>query len=470
MTVKNTGTRWYAKSTALFLMWLVSLGMLAGINNLDTREHSSFVLTNAIVTLQASMVTSHLWLEEYLVDAEPANLRKAVANLAEAVRLSRLVLEGGKAGHGFVLPPLHAPDPRARAEAISAQLSALQAIAEQRLSQRAAAGPGSYLDDIYDAVFTKLQGQILELAELVDRNQEGLHVETTRLFYGMFILWSLIVAAAFAGMWCHEARRDLAEMKRDQLVQELADVNHELNDFATIVSHELKAPLRAIGSLAGWLVADYADKFDEQGKERANLLISRVRLLHGLVCRILEYSRAGLAREERSQVDFNHLVSKTIEMLSPPKNITIRVADKLPTLLCQKARFEEVFHNLLDNAIKFMDKPAGEIRVGCVAEGEYWKFSVADNGPGIEEKYFEKIFKLFETLNARGTSESTGFGLALVKKIVEMYGGRIWVEATLGQGSVFYFTVKREAADDAPCLLARKPRQDNDPLQGNETT
>lgn len=466
MTVKNTGPRWYAKSTTLFLMWLVSLGMLAWVNDFDKREHASFALTNAIVTLQASVVSSHLWLEEYLIDAEQENRHKAAANLAKAARLSHLILEGGTAGHGFVLPPLHAPESRVRAEAISAQLSALQAIAEQRLSRRAAAGPGSHLDENYDAVFAELQGAIQGLEELVGRKQEGLHAETTHLFYGMFLVWSLVVAAASAGMWYHESRRNLAEMKRDQLVRELAETNRELNDFATIVSHELKAPLRAIGSLAGWLVSDYADRFDEQGKERANLLISRVRLLHSLVSRILEYSRAGLTREERTLVDFNHLVAKTIEMLSPPKNITIRVADKLPTLVCQKARFEEVFHNLLGNAMKFMDKPVGEIRVGCVAEEGCWKFSVADNGPGIDEKYFEKIFKLFETLNTRGTSESTGFGLALVKKIVEMYGGRVWVEATLGQGSVFYFTVKQEAEEDAPCLLARNHLQD----PGSEAT
>jgi signal transduction histidine kinase len=104
-----------------------------------------------------------------------------------------------------------------------------------------------------------------------------------------------------------------------------------------------------------------------------------------------------------------------------------------------------------------MDKQVGEIRVGCVAEGEYWKFSVTDNGPGIEEKHFEKIFKLFETLKSRDSSESTGFGLALVKKIVEMYGGRVWVESKVERGSVFYFTFKRDTAYDALRLPAETP-------------
>jgi signal transduction histidine kinase len=111
--------------------------------------------------------------------------------------------------------------------------------------------------------------------------------------------------------------------------------------------------------------------------------------------------------------------------------------------MVEPTRIQQVFQNLLSNAIKYMDKPEGKIRIACIAEGRQWKFSIADNGPGIEQQHFEKIFQLFQTLAPRDRVESTGVGLALVKKIVEMYGGRIWLESTVGQGSTFFFTLPR---------------------------
>ncbi|HET6365159.1 MAG TPA: PAS domain S-box protein, partial [Nitrospirota bacterium] len=185
------------------------------------------------------------------------------------------------------------------------------------------------------------------------------------------------------------SERKAAEKRQVQLIGELANVNCELNDFAQIVSHDLKAPLRAIGSLAGWLAADYADKFDTRGREQVTLLISRVKRLHAMIDCILKYSQAGRANEDKAEVDLNDLVTNVIDMLTPPRNVTVRVEGELPTIVCQRTRIEQVFQNLLGNAIKFMDKPAGEIRIGCTTEGDCWKFWVSDNGPGIEEKYFQ---------------------------------------------------------------------------------
>jgi signal transduction histidine kinase len=104
----------------------------------------------------------------------------------------------------------------------------------------------------------------------------------------------------------------------------------------------------------------------------------------------------------------------------------------------------QVFQNLLGNAVKYMDKPNGQIKVGCVEDHSFWKFSVSDNGPGIEEKHFEKIFQIFQTLSPREDSESTGVGLTIIKKIVELYGGKIWVESTVGKGSTFFFTLPKQ--------------------------
>lgn len=247
----------------------------------------------------------------------------------------------------------------------------------------------------------------------------------------------------FTGTVRDISERKLAEEQRALLMRELESANEELKNFGYVVSHDLKAPLRAIGSLANWLSTDYADKFDDEGREHMRLLISRVHRMDRLIDGILQYSRVGRVKEVAVAVDLNRLVREVIDMLAPPENIAISVESSLPTVLSEPTRIQQVFQNLLSNAIKYMDKPEGKIRIACSAEGRQWKFSIADNGPGIEQQHFEKIFQLFQTLAPRDRVESTGVGLALVKKIVEMYGGRIWLESTVGQGSTFFFTLPR---------------------------
>ncbi len=237
--------------------------------------------------------------------------------------------------------------------------------------------------------------------------------------------------------------RKQAEEQRARLLREVESANEELRNFAYVVSHDLKAPLRAIGSLADWLATDYADKFDDAGKEQMRLLINRVRRMDGLIDGILQYSRVGREKETMVAVDLGRLIKEVTDLLAPPANITVTVEGDLPTIVTEPTRIQQVFQNLLSNAIKYMDKPEGRIRIACSAEGERWKFSVADNGPGIREQHYGKIFQLFQTLAPRDRVESSGVGLALVKKIVEMYGGQVWVESTVGEGSTFLFTLPR---------------------------
>jgi len=238
--------------------------------------------------------------------------------------------------------------------------------------------------------------------------------------------------------------RKLSEQKQAQLVQQLESVNKELRDFAYIVSHDLKAPLRAVKVLVDWLSTDYADKLDEDGKEQMTLLDKRVDRMHNLIDGIMQYSRIGRTKEQNVRVDLNELVPEVIDLLAPPANITITTQANLPAVLCDKTRISQVFQNLLSNAVKYMDKPHGQVEVACVEENGFWKFSVADNGPGIEEQYFEKIFQMFQTLASRDDYESTGVGLTVAKKIVEMFGGKIWVESKVGHGSTFFFTLPKQ--------------------------
>jgi light-regulated signal transduction histidine kinase (bacteriophytochrome) len=247
----------------------------------------------------------------------------------------------------------------------------------------------------------------------------------------------------FTGFVRDISRRKQEEQRRILLMHELEKANEELKNFAYVVSHDLKAPLRAISSLAEWLSTDYADKLDEAGKEQMRLLVGRVHRMDALIDGILLYSRVGRVTETLVAVDLDRLVRDVIDSLAPPANIAITIASPLPTVVTEPTRILQVFQNLVSNAIKYMDKPEGRIHIACRTEEESWCFSVADNGPGIRQQHFEKIFQLFQTLAPRDRVESTGVGLALVKKIVEMYGGSVWVESEFGAGSTFFFTLPR---------------------------
>ena len=145
-----------------------------------------------------------------------------------------------------------------------------------------------------------------------------------------------------------------------------------------------------------------------------------------------------VGKETRIQLDA--LVQEVIISLAPPPSVQMRVVTPLPVIFGDRTRVIQVFQNLLSNAMKFLETPEGNIEIGCDDAGDAWRFRVTDDGPGIDEKYFGKIF---QTLQARDEHESTGIGLALVKKIVEFSGGRVWVESTVGQGSAFFFTLPK---------------------------
>jgi len=254
------------------------------------------------------------------------------------------------------------------------------------------------------------------------------------------------------------------ETRVQQRTAALELANKELSSFAYVASHDLKAPLRAINRLAQWLATDYSEKFDEEGKEMVKLLVGRVYRMENLIDGILEYSRIGRVEAEETPVDLNVAIREVLDSLVPPEHIRIVITHELPTLVVNQFRISQVFQNLIGNAIRFIDKPQGEIIVDWTANEQGWFFSVRDNGPGIAREYHERIFQIFQTLQARDIYESTGIGLSLVKKIVEWYGGNVWVESIVGEGSVFWFSLPRSrcGADllttTASLLPSRKAR------------
>ncbi len=237
-------------------------------------------------------------------------------------------------------------------------------------------------------------------------------------------------------------REHLKELVEER-TKALTAANTELKDFAYIVSHDLKAPLRAVSQLSYWIREDHGDKLGDEGKEQISLLINRVKRMDGLINGILQYSRIGRTREKKEKIDLNTLVHQVLGAISSPEEIDIAIENSLPTIISDPTQMEQVFQNLLSNAIKFMNRPDGIIRVRCDDEESKWQFSVKDNGPGIDPKYHDRIFKIFQTLSSRDERENTGIGLTLVKKIVELYGGEVWVKSEVGQGSTFFFTLPK---------------------------
>jgi signal transduction histidine kinase len=238
--------------------------------------------------------------------------------------------------------------------------------------------------------------------------------------------------------------REQAELRLAELLKKVDNVNTELKDFASIISHDLKAPLRGIKTLANWILEDCKDKFDEKANEQMNLLLSRVERMYNLIDGVLQYSRVGRVNEGQVTVDLDKFIRELIDMVDPPENIEVTVENTLPAFQCQESHMMQLFQNLIVNAIKYMDKPQGKIRIGVLEEDGFWKFSVSDNGPGIEEKHFDRIFKMFQALSVKEDFEGTGVGLTVAKKIVDLYGGKIWVESTIGQGSTFFFTIPKQ--------------------------
>jgi PAS domain S-box-containing protein len=220
----------------------------------------------------------------------------------------------------------------------------------------------------------------------------------------------------------------------------LEERNRELDQFTYIVSHDLKAPLRAVTNLSEWIEEDLEGQLSQEGQHQMNLLRGRIQRMENLINGLLEYSRVGRAQILPEIVDVQTLVAEIIDSLAPPATFTIEVQEGMPALHTKRLLLRQVFANLIANAIKHHDRSEGHAWVS-VQEQEYmYKFSVTDDGRGIALEYHQKIFGIFQTLEARDTVENTGIGLAIVKKVVESEGGTMQMESQLGMGTTFSFT------------------------------
>jgi signal transduction histidine kinase len=235
------------------------------------------------------------------------------------------------------------------------------------------------------------------------------------------------------------------------LIAELEKSNLELDQFAYVASHDLKAPLRGIANLAQWIEEDLGERMTPETRDHLHLLQGRVSRLENLIGGILAYSRATRDRGERGPIEVAPLVTETWELVSPPATATLEVLEPLPTAVGSRTQLQQVFMNLVSNAIKYNAGRELQIAVGArrSSEGSLpYEFFVRDNGIGIAPEFHDKIWGLFQTLERRDKVESTGIGLSIVRKIVEAQGGRAWVESRPESGATFVFTWPTDTEGD----------------------
>ncbi|MBF2017925.1 MAG: PAS domain S-box protein [Rivularia sp. T60_A2020_040] len=215
--------------------------------------------------------------------------------------------------------------------------------------------------------------------------------------------------------------------------------NSELDQFAYIASHDLKAPLRAIANLSQWLEDDLSTVLEAENRRYLELLRQRVYRMEALINGLLQYSRVGRIDTAQEVVNIGQLLEEIIEDIAPPKNFTIEVKHPMPILNTRGMMLRRVLTNLIDNAITHHHGGEGHIKISVKDNDKFYEFAVSDDGPGISPEYHDKIFVIFQTLQARDKKEGTGVGLSIVKKILESQGATIIVESDVGKGSTFRF-------------------------------
>jgi PAS domain S-box-containing protein len=229
--------------------------------------------------------------------------------------------------------------------------------------------------------------------------------------------------------------------------QLLAKRNQELERFAYVVSHDLKAPLRAIANLSQWLEEDLDGNLTQETRYNMQLLRQRVYRLSAMIEALLDYSRIGLISVQEETVSVTELLQEIVESLVIPPNFIIEVKSPLPTFSTKRLFLSQVFYNLISNAIKHHHHSQVHIEIKSIDRGNYYEFSVKDNGPGIALEYQERIFDIFQILTRRDQTENTGIGLSIVKKIIDNQGERIWLDSREGEGATFYFTWHKNPTD-----------------------
>jgi signal transduction histidine kinase len=277
------------------------------------------------------------------------------------------------------------------------------------------------------------------------------HQMTVVRVLGYSILVLLLGLLYTALIW-QEQLKHTVMIRTGELREKSDELNHavaclqasnlELEQFAYVTSHDLKAPLRAITHLSQWVEEDLSDKeLSEATKEYLGLIRSRTERMEQLINGILQYSRIGRVNLEIADVDVGYLIKQVVEELMPPDDVIITIGEGMPRLQTNPTMMRQVFANLIGNGIRYRDiEREGHISITVKDLDQYYQFNVKDNGVGIDPQFHEKVFGMFQTLVPKDKSESTGVGLTIVKKIIQYHGGTIALDSQVGQGVSVTFT------------------------------
>lgn len=232
------------------------------------------------------------------------------------------------------------------------------------------------------------------------------------------------------------------ENEKEKLLQKLAKQNEYLNEYAHVVSHDLKSPLRSIHALLSWIQEDNEKEFSDQTQEYLNQIRDKVEKMDNLIQGILTYSKIESQKRMAEKTNLNEVVRNTMETIHIPKNIVVTITNELPTMQTDSFIMHQLFQNLISNAVTYNDKQNGVVEIAVTESKKHYIFSVKDNGIGIDIKYQSKIFQIFESYSKN--AKSTGIGLAIVKKIVNLCNGKIWLESQVGIGTIFYIKLPKQ--------------------------
>jgi PAS domain S-box-containing protein len=265
------------------------------------------------------------------------------------------------------------------------------------------------------------------------------------------VIYSIIIApvseADYVNLYASDiTARKQAEESLQQTLAELERSNQELEQFAYVASHDLQEPLRMVSSFTQLLASRYQDRLDQQAKEFIAFAVDGATRMQRLIQDLLAYSRVTTRGGNLTPTDAQAALHGALSNLQTAIHEAGAVVthDALPMVLADATQLKQVFQNLVGNAIKFHGDAPPRVRVSATLDGDDWVFAVADNGIGIDPKYFDRVFVIFQRLHPRERYPGTGIGLALCQRIVQRHGGRLWVESTPGQGATFYFTLKRQ--------------------------
>ncbi|WP_260006375.1 PAS domain S-box protein [Leisingera sp. M527] len=251
----------------------------------------------------------------------------------------------------------------------------------------------------------------------------------------------------FSGIVRDISEQKRAEAEREQFISDLSRSNQDLDDFAYVASHDLRAPLRVIGNASSWLEEDLADTLDDESRENLQLIRSRVSRMEQLLDDLHEYSRAGRRTDARYQqlMPGSDLMEEVLMLIDQPVGVTINTAPGFAAIQLPNMPLKQILANLISNAIKHNETSTGVVDVLLEDDGGMYAITVADDGPGIDPQFHEQIFKMFQTLKSRDVVEGSGIGLAIVKKHVENAGGKISLQSSPGEGCAFRFTWPKTA-------------------------